>query len=412
MNYTYLDIDSKFNNDEVLKYLIQSLSKYNLTLTSASAILFSLQEFKNYISVTQNNLVFIKLSNDYLKNIELKKELCNCFNSFLVKNSACSFAIESYLRLHKGEITNSESFENECLIPDGAEPITSDLGFVQGFMLNYKNINFCFLPPTLVQVKDIVENKLTSLFAKLYKMPTEFISLKCFGITQEHLENCLAVFKNNSIGASINYSFKGLDCLLTIGYTNKTNVDELNDFVSHVCESISKYLYATEEITLEQMVVDLLKLTNKKCSLIENITNGQIYYRLAQTDTIGVKNSIKHNVVIQDVNQLFFLDSIDKNELSAKGINTVDSVYEIASSVLSDIAVDLTICSIGQYDSRSKIVNSFLAIGDRDGIHIYKNNFKGELKEVQEALVDNVYFYLIRKLKQNDLLFDQTITKI
>jgi len=412
MNYTYIDIDTNFNNDVVMDYLIQHLTKYNLTLTNSSALLFSLQDFKNCISVIQNNLVFIKLSKDYLKNLELKKELCNWFNTFLVKNNSSAFAIESYLRLYKGQINNTDNFENESLIPDGAEPITSDLGLVQGFMIKFKNINFIFLPPDLEQLKDIVDNKLGSLFARLYSMPTEFIYLKCFGISQENLEKNIAVFKNNSIGASINYYYNGLDCLLTIGYSAKTEVNELNDFVSRICEGISKFIYATENISLEQMVIDLLKLTNKKCSLIENISNGNIYYRLAQTDRFGVKNNIKHNVVIQDINQLFFLESIDKNELSINGINTVESVYEIASSVLNDIAVDLTICSVGNYDKNSKTASSFLAIGDRDGIHIYKNNFKGELLEVQKALVDNVYFYLIRKLKQNNLLFDQTLSKM
>ena len=52
---------------EVLDFLKQSLNKFGLTLSNSSAINFSLPEIKSYISATQNDLIFIKLSKNYIK---------------------------------------------------------------------------------------------------------------------------------------------------------------------------------------------------------------------------------------------------------------------------------------------------------------------------------------------------------
>ncbi len=410
MNYTYFDIDFDINReDKVRTYIANTLSKYGMILSNYCAITFLAEDIKKYLAITQNDLVIIKLSEDYNKNKALKDVISECFKTFLVKNSAASFAIESCLRLHSGNFTNIQDFESESVIPDGAEPLTSDLGFVQGFYLRKSNINLVFLPPDVSQVKDIMDNKLTAILSKLYSLPTEFIYLKVFGMSEDALVKTLQTFRNNSIGVNINYSIKNLDALISVGYQQSTDSIELQDFVAQICESLHKYLYATEDITLQQMALDLIKLTGKKISIIESITKGRVLFDFANIDTNTLANIQEHHI-ISGIKDLDYLQTLNLNTVTMNGLYSVDSTYEIATAMIDRGDCDLVISSIGAYNVDTMVANCYLAIGDIEGVHIYKQSFAGSEADVMDLATKNIYFYIIRKLKQNNLLFDQTLT--
>lgn len=410
MEYSYINIDYNSNeNDEILNTLSNRLKEFGMTLNYNCAIAFSIDRIKSVLGTAPNNLVIVSLSKDYKKNIELKNELCSLLNTFLVKNTACSFAIESYLRLYKGKIDNAENFENECLIPDGAEPLVSDKGFVQGYMLNFKNINFCFIPPNVCQVDDIVENKLKLLLKKLYSIPTEFLYLKTFGINYQQVDKILNVFKNNSLNIVLNYETNLLDTTISIGYSDNIDMEELNNYVAQICESVKKYLYATEKISVQNMALDLLKISSKNISLVESITNGKIYTKCLDSNYKIAKKLITNHQICNSLTDLNNFPSIDKSLISQLGLYSVDAVYELTASVLNDFATNIAITSIASYDEVGQTCISIIAVGDVDGIHIYKNVYQNNLKNVQKIISDSVCYNVIKKLKQNDLYFEAKI---
>lgn len=410
MDYTYINIDSNFDkSNDIREFIQQNLKKYGMSLSFSCDIAFSYDDIKNVLGVCPNNLIIVKLSDNFDKNINFKNFLCECFNSFLVKNNACSFAIESYLRLYEGELKDPKNFENESLIPDGAEPLTSDFGFVQGYMLNYKNINFIFLPPDKKQIEDIINNKLASIFFRLYKTPTEFMYLKIFGLQSEMLSKILLPFINNSIGISVNWVETNLDALISIGYNKSIDSNELDSFVAKLCESVKKYLYAIEDVSIEKMTLDLISMTKKQFSLIESFTKGKLYYNLASIDNTCIKRNLAYHKIVSDISDITDLQSINRDIIGQKGFYSVDSCYEITTAIINELKLDLAISSMGEYDENSSTLHCFLSIGDIDGVHIYKSTYKGCVKDLQDLVCKNTCFYIIRKLKQNNLYFDQTI---
>ncbi|MBE5735101.1 MAG: hypothetical protein E7361_01470 [Clostridiales bacterium] len=410
MNYTYLDIDYNFNNkDEVLDYLSDTLSRYGLILNNYSAISFSTDDVKKYIRASQNDLIFIKLSSNFEKNKEIKEVISDCFQTFLVKNSAASFAIESYLRLHSGEIGDNANFENESLIPDGSEPLTSDLGYVQGFYLSRSGVNLVFLPPDVDQVSDIFNSKLIAILSRLYDLPQEFIYLKCFGLTEDALTKILMPFMNNSVGVSIQCRTDNLDTLISVGYKNSVDRSDLQEFVAKVCESLGRYLYATEDISLYQMAIDLVKLTSKRISVLESVTKGKLIRDMVMMDDEIISYITNHNIITK-VKDLGMYPTIDLNDIARNGMYSVDSAYEVATAMIDSGECDVVVASLGAYNIDTHVANCFLAIGNTEGVHIYKHTYKGKLSEIIDLVTKNICYYLIRMLKQNNLLFDQTLT--
>lgn len=413
INYAYLDIDyDPTFSDPIPEYLSYNLAKYGMSLDNFSGMAFSLDNVKNFLSICPNNLVFVKLSTSFDQNEQLKKYLCECFDTFLTKNTANKFAIESYLRLCQSDIANAQDFEKESLIPDGAEPLNSDMGFVQGYMLNYKSYNFCFLPPKIEQVKDIVNNRLPSIFARLYKTPTEFIYLKTFGLNREQIMQQIKPFVNNSLGVSINIAEKYTDALISIGYDIHASESEVNNFVSQICETLRKHLYATEDSDIFTIALDMMRLTGKKLALVESLTIGKCFGEFAKVSNGKINDSIGYFKIINNISDLIDCKGVDRDIVSTKGLCSVESTYEISTAVINETGCDLVLSSLAEYNETSEQAIAYLAVGDQDGIHIYKQTIKGDKSVIGKLVAHNMCFYLIRKLKQNDLIFDQTLANM
>ena len=50
----------------------------------------------------------------------------------------------------------------------------------------------------------------------------------------------------------------------------------------------------------------------------------------------------------------------------------------------------------------------YIAVGNIDGIHVYKNTLFGTREQIIDSLTQTAFFYLIKNIKQNDLFFDKT----
>ncbi len=410
MDYIFIDADADFGKTNKIQDMVYTnLIKYGMTLSGSYAIPFSTANLINLIDFADTELIMVKLSQDHRLNLAIKEAICSNFKTFLVKNNACSFAIESYLRLYNGSSVAGE-FESESLIPDGTEALASDLGLVQGFMLNVNKKHIIFLPPTDEQVLDLIDNKLPLVFNRLYNTPTDFIYLRLFGIREDMVRKNLRHFENNSLGVSIMSMTNGLDTTLTIGYQARKQGSELDEFVAKVCETFRNNIYSTDNEDICQVAMDLIKMTGKKIALVESLTNGQIYTRLLDCNNIVAKNSIETHLVINEISDTYGL-SVDKNLLSVNGIHSVDSIYEIATAILSDFKSDIVVVSMANYDKSDCATASFVAIGDTEGIHIYKSVYHGDKELTNDTIFKNVCYYIIRKLKQNSLIFDQSLAK-
>ena len=65
----------------------------------------------------------------------------------------------------------------------------------------------------------------------------------------------------------------------------------------------------------------------------------------------------------------------------------------------------MVLVTCGDIDSENHIC--YIAVGDSDGIHVYKNTCLGTRDQIIETVSKCAVFYLIKKLKQNDLFFNK-----
>ena len=97
------------------------------------------------------------------------------------------------------------------------------------------------------------------------------------------------------------------------------------------------------------------------------------------------------------INQL----NIDKRIIDQFGKYSVNTVYELANAILSKKTTDDVVFVLGNKEENI----CYMAIGDIDGIHVYKNKVNYNDKSSIETISKTSIFYLIKKLKQNSLQF-------
>ena len=83
----------------------------------------------------------------------------------------------------------------------------------------------------------------------------------------------------------------------------------------------------------------------------------------------------------------------------------------MALNLIMKSNADIVVASVGNLDENngSNMGLSYIAVGDKKEIHIYKNIFNGSHKEIIDNITIATYFYLIKKLKKNDFHFEKTI---
>ena len=120
-------------------------------------------------------------------------------------------------------------------------------------------------------------------------------------------------------------------------------------------------------------------------------------YRNENYDDVGAINLFSSPRVVQDEDGAWY------------NIYEPNGVYEMAVNALSITNANIVVVSSANLQSNSMPTGlCYIAIGDKNEIHVYKNIFKGNHFEMIDSITTASYFYLIKKLRKNDFHFEQT----
>jgi hypothetical protein len=92
---------------------------------------------------------------------------------------------------------------------------------------------------------------------------------------------------------------------------------------------------------------------------------------------------------------------IDSKVIDQFGKYSVNTVYELANALLEKQSSDNVIFVLADKSADY----CYIAVGDFDGIHVYKNKLNINQGNYIDTISKTATFYLIKKLKQNSLQF-------
>ncbi len=384
-------------------YIAESFFKNNIK-TSKQSIISDAYNFDELLK-QDNTSNSIKIFLVDRANIKLNQCICDFTNSKIIDNPYTKNAVFDYYR-KIGQPVEKES-ENEWKISSVARAIINPIGITQGYLLNHKTEIICVLPNSYEDARlmfdDVVLDYILSLQKKKYKSYT----FKTFGLTENGINSVINEQIKNKDKVSINLFSKPLEVDIVIKAFEDNQ--EIDNIAQKILLKLDKYIYSVEDIPIEKVVYNLLKLNDIKVSFVEDVTCGELCSRLNKQSS-DAKNYIERSFVLPDNQSKILSLGIRENELQENFGISPNLVYEMAVKGIEKSNASIVVATLGVVNQNPNLPTglSYIAVGDKKEIHVYKNLFKGNFNEIVESITIASYFYLIKKLKKNDFHFEKS----
>ena len=391
INNSLIDLTSQNEVIDFVKFNINKQGK------SPSLISYFSNNIDNLRYTMQQgyDILFVIGTDSIIFNHNLKDNLSRIFSVKLEKNTTCESMLMEYCSSRQIVYSSQEEMQTE--FPINSQVICKQDYFNNGFTYKYNSTLIVMLPADIDFVKEIYQTNIMPFICgnntdnELY----ETMTIRCYGLLQKVLKTLIADELNNS-KIDINIVSKRLDNAIHIKFKNN-DISSVQPIIADICSKLSKLIYATEDTSLYETAVNLLTIQNKKVVIAETITSGNI-----------TRNILKqgYNVVEKGISVTSF-DTIAKQlKLNERVVNqfgkySVNTVYELDNLLLEQSTAEISIMVLGSMDNDT----CYMAIGDIDGIHVYKNKIQSIDNSTIEMLSETTMFYLIKKLRQNDLQF-------
>lgn len=338
------------------------------------------------------DLIFCVGSELSIYNHNIKENLCKIFNDRMENNNACIESIKKYCEMRN--INFSVQEEMEVRIPTKAIALCDDKFLNTGFMYKNNSQYVIFLPSNIDFVKDNFFKYIMPLISDISNQKSDNITIRCYGILEKDIRTLISdELQNKDINIQI--LNKNLDNIIYIRYKNSIN--NINDILSSICTKLNKFIYSMDDSDLYKTATYLLNLYRKKVAIAETLTLGQITKCLCLEDSSVVADAFIFTNFDVAVKRL----SLDKKVIDTYGKYSVNTVYELDNLLLEKTSTDIAVFVLG--DKNLDIC--YIAIGDIDGIHVYKNKINSHDDNLIDNISNTALFYLIKKLRQNDLQF-------
>lgn len=211
-----------------------------------------------------------------------KKAICKFFKTKLTFNQEAKSYIEQYLK--ERNISWNSTAEEQAMIPAIASIIPNAHGTAPGIIINQKEKYFISLPGVPHEMEAMILNFVIPLLSKessgsviLHRIlkttcVPESVLYELIGNPNELSEDAELAYLPSPGGVEMRITVKAGDRNLAIQI--------LDNFESKIRERIGKYIYGTDEETLEEIIGIHLRKKKLSIAVAESCTGGLIAHRI------------------------------------------------------------------------------------------------------------------------------------
>ena len=365
------------------KFLCENLYKLNFRIDEVSVFCtkydFESLNFKNkdiYFLLVQKSSSVL---NSYLANI---------LGSELAENSLLKKSVEDYYKTCNMPAEKDASLE--WLIPSNATAITNPNGKTQGYLIKIGEADIFVLPNNFLELKTMYNDCVLDYLEKNYPINYKSETYKTFGLNEDYIKSILKDDIKNKDGVHITIFSKGLDNDVVI--KAKEDNEKFEEYRRNVYSKLEKYVYSVQGLSLKQKLEREVLTQNINLSFAGDISISML---LSDFDC-SLQSNIFKSYFLPNKNAIAsFLSGTVTNY-------TAEIAYDIAVKALEKSKGDLVLVSLCNLEEN---VNgeTFIAIGNKVKIDIYRNKFSGTKQEILTSASQTAMFYLLKRLMQRDL---------
>lgn len=224
--------------------------------------------------------------------------------------------------------------------------------------------------------------------------------LKTYGITANHAKELIKDVSRAKARVNIEYIEIRSLCDIEIIYTDNMSGIEVINIVNEIKEILKDFLYAEGNMTLSKKAFELLREHNRKISIAESYTGGTVTSELVKN--AGASTVLSEGLVTYtDRAKISRLD-VEKGIIEKDGAVSSETAYQMAAGLIK-AGADIAMATTGFAGPEGDDVGlCYLAIGDKNGIHIFENHFLGNRTDIIMQGCDNAFFKLIKYLNNEN----------
>lgn len=258
------------------------------------------------------------------------------------------------------------------------------------FMFYYNGVNRL----RVEDVKNVLDAKYKLKFGRMF--------VRAVGAPSKAVNKTLEEMSAVCPDLRFNISKKYGDCRMEILYSVKTSKMLVDEAHRILISGLNDYIYALEDITLAERLVQLLKLRRMKISVAESFTGGGVGKALVEVSGV----SEVYNEGLNTYSNEAKMHRLGVRNLTLKQYGAVSeqTAYEMVQGLLNDGNCDVAVATTGiagpKSDNTKKPVGlAYISVGTREDISVYKFNLKGGRSDISNTATNLALFLVYKTLK-------------
>lgn len=248
--------------------------------------------------------------------------------------------------------------------------------------------------------KILDEKIMESIILKLQESLATYhqkVVFKLFGVEKSKIDEITDKISQKYPCVFFNTCVHNLDAKTVMIYDNNAPKIDADKAIKEFILTFKTNIYADDDTTLENRLVELLKLRRLSISTAESMTGGNIAAKIVTVpgaSEVFYEGQVVYNTQAKQ-------DRINVQDLTVQNYGVVSSevAYEMAEGLLKTGKVNTAI-SITGYATRENDEPSlfFVGIGYSDSVEVYKYELYGSRKEVIEMATYAALFLTIKTI--------------
>jgi len=228
--------------------------------------------------------------------------------------------------------------------------------------------------------------------------------LKVYGADAQVLQYACSkadeVCGQNNVNYKIHTEFG--DSKIEIVYDNTTPKMTVDAVIRTFMECLNDFVYAEEDITLQEQLFRLLKLRGKTLSTAESFTGGGVCKRVVSVS--GASEVFFEGLNTYNEKAKIKRLGVSEYTLRTFGAVSEQTAYEMSAGLIATGDCDICITTTGLAGPKSDnsalpVGLCYIAIGTRERVYVYRYKFDGTREEITETAINYALFLAYKQLK-------------
>lgn len=298
----------------------------------------------------------------------------------------------------------SENNLRQAYFPENSIILENEWGTAPACIIDNGYKVIIMLPGPPRELIPLFDKYVMSYLKKFSDTPLTSKFLKIVGVGESTIEDRLMELVNSQVNPTIATYAK--DCIVTIRVTahaqeDKTADELVNDMCDKICNILGDSVYTTDNIDLENYVLDLLKKKGYKFACAESCTGGLLADRI--TAVPGASQVFYGGFITytneSKIRQLDVLpDTIDKYTAVSRQ-TALEMVKGVCNKTNAHVGVSITGYA-GPADEKGldPVGKVFIGLITPEGESVYEFNFTGNRDRIRMLCVVNALELVRRSL--------------